>query len=68
MITCRTENGNIIIEGLAIRDLDLLQEALHEAFNESREPQQKWYRTWVLEFDRAIDPVIEKEHNKLRIR
>lgn len=62
----RTDNGHFSIEGLTLRDLELIQEALHEAFNESKNEEHRWYRTWVVEVDRAIDPVIEKEHQKYK--
>jgi hypothetical protein len=56
-----------MIEGLTLRDLELIQEAMHEAFNENKNEKHRWYRTWVLEIDRVIDPVIEREHSKLRV-
>jgi hypothetical protein len=66
MICTRTDNGTFAVEGLSLRDLELIQEALHEAFNESKNEEHRWYCTWVVEIDRAIDPVIDKEHQKYR--
>lgn len=65
-IKCSQTNGSFCIEGLTLRDLELIQEALHEAFNESKNEEHRWYRSWVVGIDRAIDPAIEKEHQKFR--
>ena len=47
-VKCSQTNGSFCIEGLTLRDLELIQEALHEAFNESKDEEHRWYRTWVV--------------------
>jgi hypothetical protein len=48
------------------KDTHLVKQSLPKELFEKLTEEHRWYRTWVVEIDRAIDPVIDKEHQKYR--